>query len=224
MRQEQGSNDRQVVLLEKNKPQQERAIKTYEGILVAAAQLLTEVGLERISTNQIAERAGVTVPALYRYFPNKYAVLNALGARLMDTQNQAFMHWHETHVAGQPAAAMMDSLEELLHVTYTTTRDMVGGVEIMHGMEALAPLQAVRLESHWVVTELFAQLWAEQYGITFTEEIGNRARIAVDLGFTAVRIALEDPRLEPQFVLREGALALRLYLAQIARDVGVELN
>ena len=83
-----------VELLEKNKPQQERAKRTYEAILASAAKLLVEVGVERISTNLIAEDAGITVPALYRYFPNKYAVLNALGAVLMDRQNAASQQWH----------------------------------------------------------------------------------------------------------------------------------
>ena len=48
-------------LLEKNRPQQQRAIKTYETILESAAQLLEEIGVERISTNLIAERAGQSV-------------------------------------------------------------------------------------------------------------------------------------------------------------------
>ena len=48
---------RQVELLEKNRPRQERAKRTYESILAAAAELLVEVGVERISTNLIAERA-----------------------------------------------------------------------------------------------------------------------------------------------------------------------
>ena len=77
-------SEQNVELLEKNRPQQQRAIKTYEAILSAAGELLCEVGLERISTNNIAERAGVTVPALYRYFPNKYAVINALAGRLLE--------------------------------------------------------------------------------------------------------------------------------------------
>jgi len=50
-----------VELLEKNRPKQERAKRTYETILQATAQLLIEVGVERISTNLIAEKAGVTV-------------------------------------------------------------------------------------------------------------------------------------------------------------------
>ena len=95
----------QVELLEKNKPRQERAKRTYEGILAAAAELLVEVGVERISTNITAERAGITVPALYRYFPNKYAVLNALGAVLMDRQNEVFQDWFEQYAdEGNPLA------------------------------------------------------------------------------------------------------------------------
>ncbi len=60
---------RQVELLEKNRPRQARAKRTYEGILAAAAELLLEVGVERISTNLIAERAGVTVPRSTATFP-----------------------------------------------------------------------------------------------------------------------------------------------------------
>ena len=103
-------NSRSVELLEKNRPQQQRAIRTYEAILSATGELLCEVGLERVSTNNIAERAGVTVPALYRYFPNKYAVLNALGARLMDAQNEVFARWQRRYITGKPSQAMLDNI------------------------------------------------------------------------------------------------------------------
>jgi AcrR family transcriptional regulator len=215
---------RQVELLEKHRPQQARAIKTYEAILSSASELLVEVGLERISTNLIAERAGITVPALYRYFPNKYSVLNALGARLMDHQNLAFAAWHETHVAGKPARALMDSIKEMLEETYEATRELTGGLEIMHGMQVLGPLQEVRLESHWNVAEAFGQFWCDQYKVPFTEEVAQRVRIAVEIGFCAVQIALEDSRMDPDVSLQEGAIALRLYLERVAHDAGVDID
>src|SRR5262249_31941379 len=59
-------------------PRQERALQTYERLLDVAGELLAEVGVERISTNMICARAGMTPPALYRYFKDKYAVLEAL--------------------------------------------------------------------------------------------------------------------------------------------------
>ena len=115
-----------VELLEKNKPQQQRAKRTYEAILKAAAELLVEVGVERISTNLVAERAGITVPALYRYFPNKYAVLNALGAALMDRQNAVFQAWFEKYLDEGPQL-LLDNIYEVLKQTYEVTRRQPGG-------------------------------------------------------------------------------------------------
>ncbi len=218
------NNGREVELLEKHRPQQARAIKTYEAILTAASELLVEVGLERISTNLIAERAGITVPALYRYFPNKYSVLNALGARLMDHQNEAFSSWHETHVAGKPPKTLMSSIKEMLQETYEATRELTGGLEIMHGMQVLGPLQAVRLQAHWTVAEALGQFWCDQYQVPFTEEVAQRVRIAVEIGFCAVQMALEDSRMDPNVALEQGAAALRLYLVRVAQDAGVSLH
>jgi AcrR family transcriptional regulator len=212
----------EVVLLEKNRPRQQRAIKTYEAILESASHLLCEVGLERISTNLIAERAGVTVPALYRYFPNKYAVLYALGARLMDRHNEVFTRWHQQHVKGRPAEAMLDGLYPLLRDTYEVTRDCTGGLEIMHGMQAMVPLQQVRLDSHWAVAEFFGQMWTEKFGVRRTEVTDIRARVAVDLGLAAVQMALEDSRMNPDEALREGAAVLQAYLKKVVRDAHPE--
>ncbi|MFN5821845.1 MAG: TetR/AcrR family transcriptional regulator [Novosphingobium sp.] len=46
------------------KPTQKRALATYERLLDAAGELLAEVGVERISTNLVAARAGVSPPTL----------------------------------------------------------------------------------------------------------------------------------------------------------------
>ena len=56
---------------------------TRDLLLDTAGLLLGEVGVERISTNLICERAGVTPPALYYYFADKFDVIVALGERLM---------------------------------------------------------------------------------------------------------------------------------------------
>jgi AcrR family transcriptional regulator len=52
-----------------------------DAILVAAAHILKTEGSARVTTNRIAELAGVSVGSLYQYFPNKQAVLDALRAR-----------------------------------------------------------------------------------------------------------------------------------------------
>jgi AcrR family transcriptional regulator len=50
-------------------------------ILDTAAALLGEVGVDAFNTNLLAERAGVAVRSVYRYFPNKFGVIVALYER-----------------------------------------------------------------------------------------------------------------------------------------------
>src|SRR6185295_13227040 len=97
-------------------PKQERAMQTRERLLDVAGGLLGEVGIERISTNMICARAGVTPPALYRYFKDKYAVLEALGRRLMDRQNEVLFTWLDRHVP-DGLTALAEHTEDLLRAT-----------------------------------------------------------------------------------------------------------
>src|SRR5512139_3320805 len=97
-------------LRQKTVPRQGRALETYERILGVAAELLGEVGVERLSTNLVCERAGLTPPALYRYFPNKYALLHELGERLMAAQNQLLEAWATPATMALPRAKFEDSV------------------------------------------------------------------------------------------------------------------
>ncbi|WP_373354125.1 TetR/AcrR family transcriptional regulator [Pseudoroseicyclus sp. CXY001] len=59
-------------------PKQARAIATCAAIVEAAARILEEQGPEALTTNRIAERAGVGIGTLYQYFPDKHAILVSL--------------------------------------------------------------------------------------------------------------------------------------------------
>ncbi len=62
----------------RHRPLQARSRAKVERILETSAALLDEVGLEGFNTNLLAERAGVGMQAIYRYFPNKTSILLAL--------------------------------------------------------------------------------------------------------------------------------------------------
>ena len=51
---------------------------TVEAISEATIQVLLAVGLGRLTTTRVAERAGVSVGTLYQYYPNKQALLYAV--------------------------------------------------------------------------------------------------------------------------------------------------
>lgn len=62
----------------RKQPKQARAAQTIEVIVEAASQILERDGEGALTTNRIAERAGVSIGTIYQYFPNKEAILVAL--------------------------------------------------------------------------------------------------------------------------------------------------
>jgi AcrR family transcriptional regulator len=206
---------RQVELLEKNKPRQERAKRTYESILVAAAELLIEVGIERVSTNIMAERAGITVPALYRYFPNKYSVLHALGANMMDRQNDVCVEWIEQCMQLDDPRDMLGRVGSLLRMTYDITRDQLAGLEIIQSLRAVGPLQELRLQSNQLVAEQFAEITAQIFSWQLDKELLVQSRLGVEVAYGVVELALEEEALSADDVLEQGAMMIQLYWQNI---------
>ncbi len=64
-------------------PRQQRSQRRVEIILNAAAELVSEMGYEAMTTSLIAERADTSIGSLYQFFPNKDAVLQALAKRYL---------------------------------------------------------------------------------------------------------------------------------------------
>ncbi|MCC6897627.1 MAG: TetR/AcrR family transcriptional regulator [Polyangiaceae bacterium] len=62
-------------------PRQKRSQETADAIVEAAARVFAEMGLERATTNRIAEVAGVSVGSLYQYYSDKHALLTAIFVR-----------------------------------------------------------------------------------------------------------------------------------------------
>jgi AcrR family transcriptional regulator len=54
------------------------ARRNYEKLLTAAAQAFAEHGADDVSLEEIAKRAGVGIGTLYRHFPNRQALLEAV--------------------------------------------------------------------------------------------------------------------------------------------------
>jgi len=65
----------------RKRPRQKRAQATVDAILDATAELLVSHGYDKLSTNKVAQRAGVSVGSLYQYFGNKESLVLALVER-----------------------------------------------------------------------------------------------------------------------------------------------
>ena len=84
-------------------PVQERSRRTVDRILNAAAAIADEQGVDAATTRAIADRAGVSYPSLYRFFPDREAILDELlerhVAELDARCEEAEQTWQITSVA-----------------------------------------------------------------------------------------------------------------------------
>lgn len=197
-------------------PKQDRARQTQGRLLDVAGDLLAEVGLDRISTNMIAARAGLTPPALYRYFDDKYAVIEALGRRLMARQNAVLENWIARHAAGG-IAGMADHIGDLLADNAAVTRAEPGAVWILRALHASPQLVHVRLESHRHVTGRLTDACVPFLPGIDRERLWSRLRLAVELGFAADEMLYEESRVSAGVVRAEVAAMLRASLLDLLR-------
>jgi AcrR family transcriptional regulator len=207
-----------VELERKRAPTQTRALETCERILDAAAILLADVGIERLSTNLICERAGLSPPALYRYYPNKYAVLAELGVRLMMRQNELLETWATPATMKLPAAKFEARLCRLFLDTLETTRQAIAGEWITRALRAVPSLAPVRIGSHDHVTGLLVAAFALAYPAVPTARVRLVSRLAIEVMYSAQELLVDDATLDAEEVAAVLSHMVATQVAQLRRE------
>ena len=187
---------------QKKAPSQARAVETYERILSACADLLGEVGIERLSTNLICQRAGISPPALYQYFPNKYAILHELGVRLMQAQNELLQPWAVPATMALPEAAFARSVAEVFLQTVALTEQAPAGIWVTRALRAVPSLQHVRNASHDQVTAFLLSTFMAAHPQADEAQVRLSFRLAIDALYAAQELLFDDPSHDPQAVAR----------------------
>lgn len=97
-----------AIALIRNEPVQARSTARLAALLDAAAEVIAEIGYERLTTAMVAERAGASIGTVYRYFPDRIAVLQSLAARnserytgrvLAELADPGHDHWTSAMIA-----------------------------------------------------------------------------------------------------------------------------
>ncbi|AJQ92842.1 TetR/AcrR family transcriptional regulator [Gynuella sunshinyii] len=90
-------------------PVQQRSQITFDAIHIATIQVLAYEGLDKCTTTRVAERAGVSVGALYQYYPHRSALLAAALSRNLSTLVNIIERCCE-QLEGVPLAEMIREL------------------------------------------------------------------------------------------------------------------
>jgi len=103
---------RQVRTTPRKRPRQQRSKDTVDAILDATTRVLKQVGFDGLTTNAVAEKAGVSIGSVYQYFPNKEAMVSALIERHVHEMNAAILG-ELARVATMPVAQAARAVIEL---------------------------------------------------------------------------------------------------------------
>ena len=95
----------------RRKPKQRRSRQTVEAILDAVLRILKREGNRGVTTNRIAEVAGVSIGSVYQYFPDKRAIFAALHERHIEQIDRMVERTLVEHAAS-PLTELMTALIE----------------------------------------------------------------------------------------------------------------
>jgi AcrR family transcriptional regulator len=121
----------------RRQPRQERARFTVQAVLDATVVLLKRDGVDAITTNRVAEVAGVCIGSIYQYFPDKRAIFAALHQRhAVETQHliESTLASHAASPVSELLLALMDALVDA-HAAEPALHELLGR-EIPHRDEA----------------------------------------------------------------------------------------
>jgi AcrR family transcriptional regulator len=106
----------------RNEPVQARSTARLATLLDAAAAVIDEIGYERLTTAMVADRAGASIGTVYRYFPDRIAVLQSLAARNSERARELV----QSELVADAHPTALDALLAVLDVTAELFRSEPG--------------------------------------------------------------------------------------------------
>jgi len=197
----------------RRQPVQERSQETVARVLAATAALLARgVSIEAITTAQIAHEAGLSVGSLYRFFPDKQAIVDAIAVRHMELFQEQMGAAIMADFPDTPQAFLATVIDAFVayldeHPDFRTVAFGAPG-----GGRYISRPTREDYAGHQV-SELVMEFISGAFDIEPTPELGFRLRIATEIGDRLLAFAFEQPDLAARArVLDEAKALLGSYL------------
>ncbi|HEV7951584.1 MAG TPA: TetR/AcrR family transcriptional regulator [Glaciihabitans sp.] len=161
----------------RNEPVQARSAARLEALLDAAASVVEELGYERLTTAMVAERAGASIGTVYRYFPDRIAVLQALATRNLHRVLERI----RTEFADEKHTTLADTLASGFDIYVDAFRTEPGFRSLRTGdVIDLRPAPAPTTFNSAIAEETLRML-ADRYEIATTPESQFAFEIAIEV-------------------------------------------
>ena len=192
-------------LAPRRKPRQARSIERVETILQTASRLISQHGVDGTTMSAVARASDMSLASLYRYFPNKSAIIHAIAQKHVERLDQVLRD-------RLPKLDFESGLDNLIDVYAHFYRHEPGYKEIWSGVEAMPELQALDMQELYMnAREVFRQ---SEFLLPDVDE-DRRWLASMMLPRTCgniLRLSTTLPEREADAMIRELKVMVRAYL------------
>lgn len=190
----------------RTEPTQRRSTQRLDALLDAAAEIVDETGFERLTTQMVAERAGASIGTVYRYFPDRVAVLHALRERSI----RRFRERVADDMAKTELQTWWDVVDVALDACTALYRDEPGFSVVHAGRRETADDDTEPEFAHRMAMLIEAEFDHD----ASDPELRFRLGVAIELGDALINRAFEREPAGDERYLAEAKRVVHDYLAE----------
>jgi|GEM_PF-484819 len=198
-------------------PLQDRSLRTVARILDAASSLLTQMPLEEVTTRRIASEPGLSVGAVYRFFPDRQSIIDAIAVRhvlrfraLVDKDVVRPLLQQLQNLENFDPTAVFDRMIDA-YVLYLDAHPDFRTISF--GRHSSAATKARQASPRTGLPAMLTTFMVERLGFDFTPELELMLSVVSEAGERLIAYAYEQPtREERDVVIAETKKMLAGYL------------
>ena len=204
----------------RREPVQSRSYRSTQRVLEVASSLLEHTPVEELTVTRIAAGAGVSVGSLYRFFPDKQSIIDALAVRHVEQFRASLVSVVFDIVSGNLARLKKPDPADMLsaiidaYVLYLDAHPDFRAISF--GGHISAATRESQIAPDNGITGLLKRFMLEQMGAADTAELDLKLRVVSEAGEHLIAHAYQRPtREERDRVIAEMKKMLARYLFPI---------
>jgi AcrR family transcriptional regulator len=194
----------------RNAPVQPRSRERLRRVLDAAEEVLVRDGADAFTTTRVASQAGVPIGSVYRFYPDKEAIAEALAMR----------YWSDLEdlvsgiAAADEAEALQDPVGDVVEALVAGFRARPGFLVLWYGGLRTERVRDATRPTRTAIARSVERILARHWPRAGRRRRSKAADMVVLAGDGLLREAFRRDRRGDRHVLAETKLMLRAYLEE----------
>jgi len=161
----------------RTEPVQQRSAQRVAHLLDTAAALIDELGIDALTTSDVAARSESSVGVVYRYFPNIQSLLRALAARNLARFTESIYD-----ALGSDAVEWRQTVDIAIDTFIEFNRSEPGFRALRFGDIIDDRFLEPEFSNNGVLARALVGLLSEKYGFTPNDEVLFDIEVAIEVG------------------------------------------